>query len=255
MFRLLIRPRWVALSIAVALIAVVCVELGQWQLRRLDHRRAINAAITAARAVPPEPAESLLRPGTPLSRDLEWRTIRIIGRYDPAGELLVRNRTLDARAGYYVLTPLVTGSGAALLINRGWVAAGATAAARPDVPRAQAGEVEVTGRLRTGELASGHTGLPAGQIDRIDIAGVAGRLPYPVYGAYAELTEQRPAPGPAPRLIPAAELGEGPHLVYAIQWFIFAFMAVGGWVLLFRRDLTEQRADERPVGGPQRVAV
>jgi len=232
------------------------VSLGRWQLRRLDERRAANAAISAGMDARPGAVESMLQPGAPAPDGAEWRRIHARGRYDASYELLVRNRPLDGRAGYYVLTPLVTESGTAMLVNRGWVAAGATAATRPDVPTAPAGEVEVTGRLRLSERASGHTGLPAGQVDRVSLPAIAAGLPYPIYGGYAELTEQSPAPaGDPPRLIPAPDLSEGPHLAYALQWFAFALMAVGAWVLLFRRELAEQRDAGQRAGDPQQVAV
>jgi cytochrome oxidase assembly protein ShyY1 len=255
--RLLARPRWVALIVAVALLAAACVSLGRWQLRRLDGRRAANAAVLAGLHAPPESPDRLLRPGLPMPDSAEWRPVRTTGRYDAAYELLVRNRLLDGRVGYYVLTPLVTDSGTALLVNRGWVASGATAAARPDVPPPPPGEIEVTGRVRRSERASGHRGLPAGQVDRIDVPAIATGLPYPVYGGYAELTEQQPAAGPAgvPRPVPAPSLSEGPHLVYALQWFAFALMAIGGAVVLFRRELIEQREGQQRGADQPQVAI
>jgi cytochrome oxidase assembly protein ShyY1 len=169
-----------------------------------------------------------------------------VGRYDAAYQLLARNRPVDGRAGYYVLTPLVTQSGAALLVNRGWVPSGATAAAAPDVPPPPSGEVAVIGRVRASERARHRAGLPAGQVDRINLPAIAAGLPYPVYGDYAELTEQRPAPAAAPRPVPPPELSEGPHLAYAFQWFAFALIAVIGWVLLLRREWAEQQEAGQP---------
>jgi len=242
---LLVRPRWIALTLAVVVIAIACVNLGKWQLRRLEGRRHANAAVIAGINRAPVPVDSLLRPGEAVPRGALWRRVQATGHYDAAGELLVRNRVLGGRAGFYVLTPLVTDSGAVLMVNRGWVGAGATAATRPDVPPAPAGDLDVVGRVRPSERASGHTGFPPGQVDRIAIPAIATGLARPVYGGYAELTEQRPMPAAAPQPIPPPELSEGPHLAYAVQWFIFALMAAGGWVLLFRRDLAEQRGAGR----------
>jgi cytochrome oxidase assembly protein ShyY1 len=46
------------------------------------------------------------------------------------------------------------------------------------------------------------------------------------------------APGDDPSLapIPLPELGDGPHLSYAVQWFLFAAVAAVGYVLLLRRE-------------------
>ena len=37
--------------------------------------------------------------------------------------------------------------------------------------------------------------------------------------------------------VPAPELGEGPHLSYAVQWFIFAVCVAVGWVFAVRRSI------------------
>jgi cytochrome oxidase assembly protein ShyY1 len=44
-----------------------------------------------------------------------------------------------------------------------------------------------------------------------------------------------PAPG-APVRLPLPSLDEGPHFGYAIQWFLFALIALGGSGLMIWRD-------------------
>ena len=44
---------------------------------------------------------------------------------------------------------------------------------------------------------------------------------------------------PVPVLEPT--LDEGPHLSYAMQWFIFAAAALVGWVLAIRRSIGTRR--------------
>jgi cytochrome oxidase assembly protein ShyY1 len=57
-----------------------------------------------------------------------------------------------------------------------------------------------------------------------------------------------------PRPIPAPVLDEGPHLSYAVQWFIFTLCAAGGWFAVVRRQLREQRAALADPPSPQQVA-
>ena len=54
---------------------------------------------------------------------------------------------------------------------------------------------------------------------------------------YVELTESDP-PEPGGPLEPVAEpsLDEGPHLSYAVQWFIFSALVAIGWFLAVRRS-------------------
>lgn len=235
MTRLFTR-RWLGLTLAVALVATACVELGLWQLRRLDQRRAFNAAVTAGLHAAPVPVGAVLTPGRAPAPAAEWRTVTVRGRYDPAGEVLVRNRTEGGRVGYEVLTPLVTDAGPALLVDRGFVPATGSARARPRVPAPASGVVTVTGRVRRGE-AGGRPTEVTGEWSRIDVPRITAGWPYPAYGGYVELTDQQPPAGPQPAVLAPPQLTEGPHLAYAVQWFAFGLIALGGWVALTRREL------------------
>lgn len=238
MLRLLARPRWIALSLLVVGLIVLCVELGLWQLRRLDDRRAFNAAVTASVAADPVAIEQL-----PSGEADEWTVVRAAGRYDAEDELLVRNRTLDSTNGFYVVTPLVTEEDLRLLVLRGWVPAGSTARESPDVPAPPVGEVTISGRLRTSETARRTLAAEIpGQITALDTQGIGDLLGAPVYDQYVELTDQDPPAGEEPRLLPAPEVSDGPHLAYAVQWFAFGVIAVGGWVVLLRRESTDEEA-------------
>ena len=243
MLRALLTPRWLALLVAAAALAAGCVAAGRWQLDRFEQRRAEKALVTANLDRAPVPVEELLDPDRPVGRDLTWRGVTATGRYDAGEELLVRNRTLQRRLGFHVLTPLVTDEGTALLVNRGWVPAAGSARERPEVPAPPSGEVAVTARLREGERGGpSPADLPAGEVNRIDVATISHRLGYPVYAGYAELVGQDPAPsGDLPELLPPPEPGLGPHLAYAVQWFLFAGLVPVGLVLLARQETRGRR--------------
>ncbi len=228
MYRFLLGRRWIGLALAVVLLVSAFVLLGRWQLHRLDERRAFNAVITANTAAAPRPAAALLAPGRGVPAGAEWSRVTARGRYDAAHQILVRYRPLDGEPGFHVLTPLVTAGGSAVLVNRGWIP-GTGSAELPRAPKPPAGVVAVTGRVRPTEHADPGEGRPAGgQVRYVDVAQIAGTLPYPVAGGYVELVGQRPAPGDTPHLLPLPELSEGPHLAYAVQWFLFAAIAIGG---------------------------
>jgi surfeit locus 1 family protein len=73
------------------------------------------------------------------------------------------------------------------------------------------------------------------------VARIGQQVPYPLLPAYVELEAQQPGvAGPLPRLIPAPDLDDGPHLAYAVQWFIFSTLAVVGWVVVVRREVKTQ---------------
>ena len=64
-----------------------------------------------------------------------------------------------------------------------------------------------------------------------------------------------PRPGRRRALDPP-ETSEGPHLAYAFQWFLFACLALGGYVVLARREAADRRAAASgpPTTVPVRIA-
>ncbi|MBF8191941.1 SURF1 family protein [Nonomuraea sp. K274] len=257
MYRFLLTPRWLALHVVVLLVIPAFVFLGRWQFGRFEERSANSDRVTANIEAAPVPLESLAAPGRQVREDDRFRTVTVAGTYDPAHALLVRRRPQNGLPGFYVLTPLVTGDGAAVIVNRGWVPVGATADTAPEVPPPPTGQVNVTGRLRPTETeeSSGlrdRPGLPAGQVLLIDAGKIGQGLPYQVVGGYVELTGQRPQPQAAPEPVPQPDVGAGGglNLAYGIQWWLFIAIAIGGWIMLIRREVAERREQE-PARAPE----
>jgi surfeit locus 1 family protein len=238
MYRFALRPRWLAGHALVALAVVVMVNLGFWQLRRLDERRAANALVEArSRRAPALLADLAERP----PKEIEYRRALATGTFDGSHEVLVGYRTDDGLPGFDVVTPLVLPDGRAVLVNRGFVPL--ELADRWPVADAAppTGEVTVTGLVRT----SDHGATPARPVVRttatprtnaVDIAKIGRALPPDRRRLLdVQLELQEPVPAGFPDPLPPLELGEGPHLSYAIQWFSFCLIGVGGWLLVLRR--------------------
>lgn len=239
---MLLSRRWAVRIVAGMLLAAAFVALGMWQLDRNEQRQARNAVIEANMAREPVPVDEVLSTGRQAGPSDEWTPVRISGTYDGANELVVRLRPLDGQAGVHVLTPLVTEGGAAVLVDRGFVPS--LGAEIPEIPAAPSGPVEVTGRVRLTESGRGTGGDPdSGAIRYVDVAALADALPYPLYGGWVELTEQRP-PATGLEPLPPPAIDAGPHLSYAIQWFAFTVIGVGGFVLLVRAEARVRREEE-----------
>ncbi len=245
MYRFLLSRRWLGLLAGALIAAGVCLALGDWQLHRLAHRHRVNDLVRTNIAHAPVAPGTLSRVDAEPAAASEWRRVRATGRFDTAHQLLARLRPYHGEVGFYVITPRVTDGGASVRVNRGWVPAGAGGTSVPRVAVPPASDVTVTGRLRPSEDPASGAAPPHGQITRIDVPGLARRLPYPVYGGYLEMTAQDPPPvrvASTPLLLPAPEPSEGPHLAYAVQWALFACRAVGGYVVLARREAADLRA-------------
>jgi cytochrome oxidase assembly protein ShyY1 len=245
------RPKWIIFGIVVASLAVSFVSLGFWQLGRLEQVRSENVRILGNRDAQVSPAEQVLSTDRPPAESVEYQRVTATGRYDTSREIIVRGRQVTEANGAFVVTPLVTGSGTALLVVRGWVPAAPSATTAPDVPPATAGEVTVVGRVRMPETGAGPA-RPATvgnylSVTRIIPAELSGHIGRPAYDAYVELLEQTPAAAePAPEPIPQGSLSERNHESYAYQWFTFAAMAVGGYVLLIVLEDRKRRRAEAP---------
>ena len=117
MYRFLLTRRWLGLLALALAVAAACVLLGRWQLHRLEARHAKNHVITSNAAARPVPPDSLMSSHRGPARDDQYARVRVTGRYDPAHQLLVRNRPFEGANGYYVLVPLVHRRGPALLVE------------------------------------------------------------------------------------------------------------------------------------------
>jgi surfeit locus 1 family protein len=234
--RFLLRPRWLLSHLFVVLLVVTMVNLGFWQLRRLDEKRDRNALIEARADQPVTPVGKLLDPGDDHAtvERVRFRSVTATGTYDDDATVVVRNRTQDGIAGAWLVTPLRLDGGERVGVIRGFVGLDSDGSA-VDAP-APEGEVTVTGLVADPDgldgtaprdiaplLASGHGILPAlVRADRSD----------PPEPNAADPTQPEPA-----SILPVSppELSEGPHLGYAVQWFIFSAIAVIGYPVVLLR--------------------
>ena len=211
-----------------------------------------NQAVAERSEQPPVPLADLLAEPDFEPEEYEWRQVTVAGVWlEP--QVLVFNRTQMGRAGDNVLTALRSDAGAAsgesiVLVNRGFVALG------DDIPDAIDVETAVLGRVRVNQSRQrgGLTDTPGSddaitEVRRIDIDRLAPQYQngdaVEVAPVYLDLIETVPPVGASdPIPVPAPELGEGNHLSYAFQWFIFAICVVIGWALAVRRSVGTRRA-------------
>lgn len=257
-YRFLLTRQWVILALLTLVLIPTMIELGFWQLHRHEHKVAQNALISHNLKAKPVPVASLTSPGHTVPRADFWRAVTATGTYDTAHEVVVRRRTsTDDRIGFHVLIPLDLKGGGTVLVNRGWIPTAEDQHAFPDVPPVPRGEVTVTGRLKADET-TGTIGikdisdLPDRQVMLINSAEQAKALARPVLGGYIEQTSPVPA-GDTPELIEAPDDDSiGPHMAYAVQWWLFAAGVPVGFVILARRekhDREEAAAEEKDEAG------
>ena len=250
--RFLLRPRWILSHLLVALLVVVMVNLGFWQLRRLDERRAENALIEARQDQPPVALDDVLTVDADdaVVEELRARPVTLEGRYDDDATVTVHNRTQDGVPGDWLVTPLVLDGGDRVGVIRGFVGLGPDGepfqAATPD------GDVQLEGAVMLPRLQDRTV-----RKDLEDLLAVPDTLPVLIRAEESDPPEPAAAAEDGssdPREIlvplPPPELTERNHLSYAVQWFIFSAIALFGYPLVLRRVLQRRGKEAERAGGP-----
>ncbi len=261
--RFLLSPRWLLSHLLVALLIVLMVNLGFWQLRRLDEKQArialvearMDQAVVAVDELAPDGADD-----TAVDQ-ARFRRVEATGTYDADETVVVRNRSQDGRAGGWLVTPLTLASGEQVGIIRGFVGlADDSSTPQPPPP---GGQVTVTGLAMDPDRLGGTAGKDIDELMATD-----GVLPVLVQAQTSDPADAGPdtvtaenGDGPEPAapsdaaaeaglvILPAPELSEGPHLGYAVQWFIFSTIALVGYPIILRRVVIRRGKEADDVSG------
>ena len=97
----------------------VLIGLGVWQLKRLHWKEGLIAEIetrTKGEPIGLDQAIAIAREG----RDPSYYRVKVEGRFDHTKEFYLY-AVSEGRAGWHVITPLKTGDGEVVLIDRGFV--------------------------------------------------------------------------------------------------------------------------------------
>ncbi len=234
--------RWVGLVVFAAVLVTTFVQLGLWQLRRLDQRRERNAVVVAQQQAPVATESEVL--ADPVTSDERFRRVTLEGTFDADHQLQVRARTANGSQGWEAVVPLHTTEGRWVLVDRGFVARelGEGLPAPDTVAAPPAGTVRVEGYVMVAERGTPASVTPAeGSVRLIDPAAIAAWSGLPLVDGYVSVTATTPAQGGGFTPVPLPPLDEGPHMSYAVQWFSFATIGTVGTFILIGRDIVEIR--------------
>ncbi|GDY33115.1 SURF1 family cytochrome oxidase biogenesis protein [Gandjariella thermophila] len=234
-FRFLLRPGWLALTLAVLLFAAACYTiLAPWQFRRNAERVAQNAAVSSSLRTAPVPLDRLVS-GSGEPAAVEWRPVTMTGHYLPSGEALARLRTVQGEPAYEVLTPFQLQRGGVVLLDRGYVRPVGDVSI-PAFAAPPGGEVTVSARVRQDEPDNrpafdrdGHR-----QVYAVNSAIVGQAAGLAIRPGYFELLADQPG---VLNPLPLPQLDSGPFFSYALQWIAFGTMAILAWIYFTWREL------------------
>ena len=203
------RPRGWALALSAAACAAG-IALGNWQLERAAQKRSAATSV---------------------------EQLALRGELEPKYTVLLDNKIHRGAPGYHVVQPLGLAGGKHVLVNRGWVPAGATRDRLPEIPT-PAGEVALSG-ARLQHFAQAYAPdatKPLGKVWQ--------NVTLEHFSAWSGLAlepyviEQHSALDDGlVRDWPQAESGAMKNESYALQWYSLAALAVVlFFVLNIKRD-------------------
>jgi len=213
-----------------ALVAIT-VSLGNWQRHRAAEKEALAAQFQAAAA---NTAVVLTGEEHDAAR-LLYRTVRATGEFDATHELLIDNKLHAGRPGFHVVAPFCFASTRrCVLVNRGWIAQGATRSNLPSTPP-PAGSVTVEGRATVPPqryLELDREDPRARLQQNLDIGRVAAATGLDLLPIVIEQSDPVVPPDGLLRDWPPPDFNVERHLSYMLQWYSFAVLAIVLWLAL-----------------------
>ena len=229
------KPSWL-LTIITLVAVIIFASLGMWQLDRADFKDAVKAKFESRLATDYQRFSA-----TDSLADIDYRNLRLGGEFDVSRTILVDNKLSEGRVGYEVLTPFIlSGSRKVVLVNRGWVALGNSRDILPTIKSPAVldevkgiASVPNTDGFRMGAVVltdSWPQVVPFIDIDAMQESFPGGLLPLVLWLAPDQAGYYQRNWGPA-------WADPEKSRAYALQWFIFALIAVGLYFFLNLRKL------------------
>ena len=232
MLALVKTRRWLSFTALVVLAIIGFGLLSRWQWDRADERRVERIAISQAQVL--DQVDYVTDLG-------EFTRVRISGTFVDDKTQLVRQRPLDGGNGYWVMTPLIaqTGvdTGVLTWVLRGWLGASTIATAGPLIPPAPPGEIAITGAIRYFEAPLDNVlGLPRGVIAKMSMEELNATMSNAtVDNRIVQLISVSPGQEELV-IVPLPDIDETQNISYAVQWILFALVAIIGWFVFLRRE-------------------
>lgn len=251
MLRRLFTRRWLTWLLIAVVWAIACFFLGRWQWHRYEGKSLSQHQVSDNYDAAPVTVTSILHgKDTQLSPNDKWRQVKLVGHYEPAKKLLVRNRPNDGYFGYELVIPFRQVHGPTVLVDRGWLANGRTASGPTSVPPTPNGTLTVVGWLQPGEQAEHKKNVP-GQVASINLPRIAALTHDNLLtGGYVLMRSEKPAAAATRHglaKLPKPDPGTyaGINFSYALQWWA---AAIGGILFMLYRCWKEEQED---VQGPR----
>lgn len=233
MYSFVRQPKWIAAHMLVLLLLVTFLLAGTWQFGRHQKRLDRNDVVL-------DRADTVMLEAADLfeSQDIfEFRLVQLNGSWSASDSVLIRNRSHQDIAGCHLAVPLKVSSNEGVLVVAGWLSAPLCDINELEAPT---DDVSLVGRVRLSQTrgAIGARDRADGIIKtlaRTDVARVDQQVALSLAPVYVELITSNPSVAEAVAVDPPPT-DLGPHLAYAVQWFLFFAVGAVGYPLVLRRQ-------------------
>ena len=216
--------RWITLIVTIVVVTVG-ILLGNWQMRRADEKRAIEARLTQRDGQLPLAIDDRMQDPAAI----EFRHVAVRGEFDADWPLYLDNRPQDGNAGFYVLMPFkIAGTEIHVLVQRGWIAVDPRDRMHIVAPAAPKGVVNIEGiAIRNPghvmQLGKPSPIKPGAILQNLTVDEFAAASKYGMQTFVVEQTDK--LKDGLVRDWPRPSAGIERHLGYAFQWYALAAMA------------------------------
>jgi len=234
-------PKFYRVTAAAIFFSLLGLVLGFWQLDRAAQKEALQAAMRAqAGKTPLDNAQlmALSAQGHMQDSGVLYHPVRLTGRWLPANTVYLDNRQMDAKVGFFVLTPLrLEPQGQVLMVQRGWLQRNFEH--REQLPELQTpeGVVMLEGDIALAPSKLYAPGAPGeGPIrQNLDLDQFRSQTGLPLESF--TVRESGPPSQGLRRQWPVINFGIEKHYGYAFQWFALSLLIAGLylWFQFFRR--------------------
>lgn len=234
---------WLALVVA---FSIACVYLSTWQFDRRQEALDAMDQVALNYDSPIVDLKSIANLDSFDAKD-EWLQVTMSGSYLNDKSVLVRNRPLNGQAGFLQLVPFKLDSGEIVAIERGWLAVTSNYEAPPSPPKPAESRQVVVGHLRPSEPTLDRS-APVGQLATINVDAFveAQNLGDQVFRKlYVRMQSESAAASLNPEQLKRPVISEGNHLSYALQWILFALMAISALIWGVKKEREAQSNNKK----------
>lgn len=152
-----------------------------------------------------------------------WQRVLISGEIDQE-TFLIRNRPLNGRNGFWIMSTIRNELGIDYPILLGWIPATGSATEIVKTPTIEPDIYKIEGILRDLESRVVASDLPLGQYLSVDKTTLSTSQNH-----FVQVLRIEPAISNSEiQIVPVPNASQGPHFFYSIQWLIFGIIALVG---------------------------